>query len=247
MNFADILCPTCALFLDFDGTLVDIAPRPDAVVVPPGLVATLAAAQRYLGGAVAVISGRPIAQIDAFLAPLVLPAAGVHGAERRAPDGEIIYLPIHPLQLVEDAAGALALENEGLQTEIKRGSIALHYRNAPELQAQCIAVMQAAVDLSPGLTLLRGKMVVEAKSAGASKDKAIEAFMREAPFKGRTPLFVGDDVTDEVGFAMVQSLGGLGVKVGDGATVAWQRMPSAEAMRIQLDNAMGQQARKAAA
>ena len=151
------------------------------------------------------------------------------------------------MQLVEDAAGALALENEGLQTEIKRGSIALHYRNAPELQAQCIAVMQAAVDLSPGLTLLRGKMVVEAKSAGASKDKAIEAFMREAPFKGRTPLFVGDDVTDEVGFAMVQSLGGLGVKVGDGATVAWQRMPSAEAMRIQLDNAMGQQARKAAA
>ena len=243
MNFSDVLCPDCALFLDFDGTLVDIAPRPESVFVPSGLIPTLIAAQHYLGGAVAVISGRPIAQIDNFLAPLVLPTAGVHGAERRSPTGELTYLPVHPMQLVEDAAQALALEHHGLQAETKRGSLALHYRNAPQLEARCIAVMQAAVDQSPGLTLLRGKMVVEAKPIAVGKDKAIEAFLREAPFAGRTPIFVGDDVTDEVGFAMVQRVGGLGVKIGQGPTVAAQRMASAEAMRIQLDKAMTQQAR----
>jgi trehalose 6-phosphate phosphatase len=246
MNFVDILCPSCALFLDFDGTLVDIAPQPEAVVIPVGLVATLTAVRQYLGGAVAVVSGRPISQIDAFLAPLKLPAAGVHGAERRGSDGVVTLLPTHPLQLVEDAANALVASNPGLRVENKRGSIALHYRQHPELEPMCLQAMQAAVDQSPGLNLLRGKMVVEAKPDGASKGRAIEDFLREAPFAGRTPLFVGDDITDEVGFSTVQRLGGLGVKVGAGSTVAWQRLPSPEAMRRELDNAMAAQAAKAA-
>lgn len=234
MNFVDILCPSCALFLDFDGTLVDLAPRPEAVVVPGDLVATLQTLCAYLGGAVAVISGRPIDQVDAFLAPLRLPTAGVHGAERRGADGQLTLLPTHPLQEVEAAAQALAARQPRLQVENKRGSIALHYRQAPELEALCLETLQAAVAQSPGLVLLHGKMVVEAKPGGASKGHAIEAFLHEPPFAGRTPVFVGDDVTDEVGFSSVQRLGGLGIKVGEGASVAWQRMASPAAMREQL-------------
>jgi len=247
MNLVDILRPSCALFLDFDGSLVDLAPQPEAVIVPSGLVGTLGAINTYLGGALALISGRPIEQIDAFLHPLKLPAAGVHGAERRGADGSISLLSTHPLQRVEDAANALAARYPALRVENKRGSVALHYRQAPELERLCLETMQAAVDESPGLTLLRGKMVAEAKPGGASKGHAIEAFMHEAPFAGRTPVFVGDDLTDEVGFSTVQRLHGLGVKVGEGATVAWQRLASPAALRYQLQAAVAAKAGKVSA
>jgi len=238
MNFVDILSPACALFLDFDGTLVDIAPEPGAVMVPSNLVPTLGALHRYLGGAVAVVSGRPIAEIDQFLAPLRLPAAGVHGAERRGADGTLVRMPPPPLQWVEEAARALAAEDPRLLLEHKSTSVALHYRQAPEREAQCLQAMQAAVERSAGLALLRGKMVVEAKPAGATKGGAIEAFLREPPFVGRIPVFVGDDVTDEAGFSAVQRLGGLGVKVGEGATVAWQRLPDPPALRREFEDAV---------
>ena len=119
--------------------------------------------------------------------------------------------------------------------ESKRGSLALHYRQAPELESVCVDTMQAAVQDSPGLTLLRGKMVVEAKPGGASKGRAIEAFMHEAPFAGRLPVFIGDDITDEVGFSTVQRMGGMGIKVGEGATVAWHRLADPGALRQQLE------------
>lgn len=244
MNFADLLCPSCALFLDFDGTLVDIAPQPDAVIVPSGLIGTLTTLNHYLGGALALISGRPIEQIDAFLHPLRLPAAGVHGAERRTASGELTLLSTHPLQLVEEAALALTARYPQLRLENKRGSIALHYRQAPQLEQECLEAMQAAVEESPGLTLLRGKMVAEAKPGGASKGHAIEAFMQEAPFAGRSPVFVGDDFTDEVGFATVQRLNGMGVKVGDGSSVAWQRLASPAVFRYQLQAAVAAKAGK---
>ena len=247
MNFVDILCPSCALFLDFDGSLVDIAPQPEAVIVPSGLVATLAALERYLGGALALISGRPIEQIDAFLHPLRLPAAGVHGAERRGADGRVTLMSTHPLQHVEEAALALAARHTALRVENKRGSVALHYRQAPQLERLCLDTMQAAVQESPGLTLLRGKMVAEAKPGGASKGRAIEAFLHEPPFAGRVPLFVGDDVTDEVGFSTVQRMQGLGVKVGEGPTVAWHRLASPDALRAQLQAAVAGTAGKACA
>src|SRR4030095_10069261 len=115
MNIVDILFPSCALFLDFDGTLVDIAPQPEAVVVPSELVATLTALNKYLGGALALISGRPIEQIDAFLHPLRLPAAVVHGAERRSADGHMKLLSTHPLEHVEEAALALAARHQMLR------------------------------------------------------------------------------------------------------------------------------------
>jgi trehalose 6-phosphate phosphatase len=240
----DILYPSCALFLDFDGSLVDLAPQPEAVIVPSELVATLQSLSGYLGGALALISGRPIEQIDAFLTPLRLPAAGVHGAERRGADGGMTLLSTHPLERVEEAALTLAARHPLLRVENKRGSIALHYRQAPELEELCLETMQAAVEESPGLTLLRGKMVAEAKPGGASKGRAIEAFMREAPFAGRTPVFVGDDFTDEVGFSTVQRLGGLGIKVGDGPSVAWQRLASPAALRYQLQAAVAAKAGK---
>ena len=245
MNFVEILSAGSALFLDFDGTLVEIAAQPEAVVVPDGLVATLEALQVYLGGALAVISGRPMNQIDNFLTPLRLPIAGVHGTERRGLDGEVTLLSTHPLQLVEKAAHVLVLQHPALRVENKRGSLALHYRQAPELESLCLDAMQDAVSQSPGLTLLRGKMVLEAKPGGASKGHAIEAFMNEQPFAGRLPVFVGDDHTDEVGFAAVQRLGGLGVKVGDGASVAWQRIATPATLRGELRQAITARATKA--
>jgi trehalose 6-phosphate phosphatase len=238
MTLAEILYPSCALFLDFDGTMVDIAPQPHAVHVPEPLITAVRKIGEYLGGAVAVISGRPIEQIDDFLSPLTLAVAGVHGAERRGANGEVTLLDTHPLDLVEQAARSLAARHPGLLVENKRGSLALHYRLAPELEDECIAAMQAAVEASPGITLLRGKMVVEAKPGGASKGRAIEDFLREPPFAGRTPVFIGDDVTDEVGFSTVQRLGGLGIKVGEGATVAWRRLPDPTALRRELEAAV---------
>jgi trehalose 6-phosphate phosphatase len=238
MTLVEILYPSCALFLDFDGTMVDIAAKPNAVEVPQPLIVALRNLNDYLQGAVAVISGRPIAQLDAFLQPLQLAVAGVHGAERRDAAGELHLLNTHPLDRVEGAARALSFANDGLLVENKRGSVALHYRQRPELEEQCIATMQAAVAESPGLTLLRGKMVVEAKPGGASKGRAIEDFLKEPPFAGRTPVFVGDDITDEVGFSTVQRLGGIGVKVGEGPSVAWRRIADPAALRRDLEAAV---------
>ena len=247
MNFVDLLHRSTALFLDFDGTLVDIAEQPHDVEVPDGLVQTLVSLKHYLGGAVAVISGRPIGQIDDFLRPLQVAAAGVHGAERRSASGEFTFLPTHPMESVEQAARKLAAQNAALLVEGKRGSIALHYRQAPELEALCLSTMQKAVEASPGMTLLRGKMVVEAMPGGASKGRAIEDFMREPPFAGRAPLFVGDDITDEVGFSSVQRMGGLGVKVGAGPSVAWQRIATPQQFRRELHDATAARTGKAAA
>jgi trehalose 6-phosphate phosphatase len=238
-TFLDTLSPDCALFLDFDGTLVDIAPEPGAVVVPSGLVPMLARLQQYLDGAVAVDSGRPIREIDGFLHPLHLPVAGVHGAERRTASGDWDRIGgARPLERVTLAAQRMVARDARLLMENKGSSVALHYRRAPELELACIEAMEQAVAESPGLALLRGKMVVEAKPGGASKGSAIEAFLREPPFHGRVPVFVGDDVTDEIGFSTVQRLGGLGVKVGEGATVAWQRLHDPGALRREFETAV---------
>ena len=144
----------------------------------------------------------------------------------------------HPLHRVERAANALAKRHPNLLVESKRGSLALHYRQAPELEEESIRVMQEAVAHSPGLTLLRGKMVVEAKPGGASKGRAIEDFLQEAPFAGRTPVFIGDDVTDEAGFSTVQGLGGIGVKVGEGPSVARRRIADPATLRRELEAAV---------
>lgn len=224
----------CALFLDFDGTLVDLAARPDEVAVAPGLVEAIDVLHQRLGGRLAIVSGRPLAQIDAMLAPLVLPAAGVHGMERRSADGVLSAAPAPSLATVRAQALALAARHPGLWLEEKYGALALHFRQAPLLARLCQSTMAQAVQQCPGLLLMEGKMIVEVKAAGVTKGTAIRDFLGEAPFAGHRALFAGDDTTDEAGFAYVQEIGGLGLKVGPGPSVARHRIGSAAALRAAL-------------
>ncbi|MGC3986199.1 MAG: trehalose-phosphatase [Pseudorhodoferax sp.] len=234
-SFAPLLdAAASALFLDFDGTLVELAPEPDAIVIPPELVPLLAALRERLGGALAVVSGRAVGAIDTFLHPLDLPVAGVHGSERRAADGNLVLLPTPSLDTVEQAAARLLHEHPALAVEPKRGAVALHYRQAPQLEELCRRTMEAAVAASPGVTLLHGKMVFEAKSSLANKGKALGDFLQEAPFAGRKPVFLGDDTTDEPGFQVAQKLGGTGIKVGAGDTLAQHRIAGPAAVRAGL-------------
>lgn len=232
-----LAAPDCALFLDFDGTLVDIAPRPDLVVVTPELLSSLAALQARLDGRLAIVSGRPVAELDRLLAPLVLPAAGVHGMERRGFDGVLRQLPAPDFSTVRTQAHALAARHPGLWVEEKHGALALHYRQAPELQALCVETMADAVRSSLGLLLMEGKMIVEIKAAGVSKGTAVRDFLAEAPFLGHRALFIGDDTTDEAGFDHVERVGGIGLKVGPGPTVASCRIASSQAVRDALAQA----------
>lgn len=227
-----------ALFLDFDGTLVDLAPQPEAVQLVAGLVPALARLSTQLGGALAIISGRTISDLDGFLAPLRLPAAAEHGAQRRAAGGLAVSLAAPDLQEVARRAAELMVRHPGLRVEVKSAAVALHYRHAPELEALCLQVMQEAAARTPGVELLRGKFVFEVKPAGVSKGTAIEAFMAEPPFAGRVPLFAGDDTTDEAGFSAVQFMGGEGIKVGEGTTLARYRCASAAALRQWLGAAL---------
>lgn len=229
--------PQTALFLDFDGTLADLAPQPDAVQVTAALVASLRQLTAQLGGALAIVSGRALTELDNLLAPLQLPTAAEHGAQRRSSQGEILHLAAPDLQEVVRLATALAVRHAGLYLEVKTAAVALHYRQAPGLQALVRQAMRNAAASTPGVELLRGKHVFEIKPAGISKGTAIEAFMAEPPFAGRLPLFAGDDTTDEAGFSAVQRLGGYGIKVGEGATLAHYRCAAPAALRQWLQAA----------
>lgn len=213
-----------ALFLDFDGTLADLAAQPQDVRVEPGLVALLRRLLDQLDGALAIVTGRPVDDIDRFLDPLRLPVAGIHGAQGRRADGRRWQLAAPPLALVEAVARALQAEHPGLQLERKAGALALHYRHAPQAADACQQRLAEAVAAQPGLELLHGKCVLEVKPAGVHKGLAIERFLAEPPFAGREPAFAGDDVTDEAGFETVLRLGGQACKVGEGPTCAPQRL-----------------------
>lgn len=223
-----------ALFFDFDGTLADIAPRPEAVCVAPGALRALAALQRHLGGALAVISGRPVAQIDHHLQPLRVPAAGQHGAERRDAQGVWHRVPLPDLAPLLPPLQALVQAHPALVLEVKTAALAMHWRGDPAQADTCRAAMRAAHAGLPGMSLMEGKMVMELKPAAADKGRALQAFMAEAPFAGRTPWFFGDDVTDEAGFAAVLALGGVAVKVGSGDSAAPWRLPDPAAVRAWL-------------
>jgi len=206
-----------ALFLDVDGTLIEIAQSPDAVRVPASLRNTLDLASERVGGALALISGRKLGDLDNLFAPSVYPAAGQHGFERRDHAGNLV-LPQVDMQRLEIARGHLAALVErypGLLLEDKGSGLALHYRNAPHLEASLRQLMnELLISVSPQFELKPGKLVFELTPAGYSKRTAIDAFMQEPPFAGRTPVFVGDDITDEDGFAAVNALGGYSIRVG---------------------------------
>ncbi|OOG43999.1 trehalose-phosphatase [Polaromonas sp. A23] len=228
----------CALFLDFDGTLVELAAQPEAVVIPPSLPGTLASLYVYLGGALALVSGRRLLDLDAFLAPLQLPSAVEHGAQRRNAEGLLISAPSADMRYVLRAAQDLLDSHPGLKLEKKNLALSLHYRHAPELEALCLSVMRAAVARSNGLELIQGKYVIDLKPSGVSKGTAIAAFMTETPFAGRTPIFAGDDVTDESGFSQVQRMGGHAVKVGAGQTIARHRCVDVQQLSTWLESAL---------
>jgi|FEC22Drversion2_1045045.scaffolds.fasta_scaffold00075_34 trehalose 6-phosphate phosphatase len=228
-----------ALFLDFDGTLVEIAERPDAIRVERRLAGTLGRLSGLLGGAVAIVSGRPLAEIDRHLSPARLPAAGLHGLELRprpdrpARSRRAGAIPQQVVARLEDFAG-----RAGLLLEHKGPAMALHYRNRPDLADLCRSVVREAVRDLPDLHVLDGKMVLEVKPAGGDKGRAVRAFMQHAPFRGRVPVFVGDDITDEDGFRAVNELGGFGVKVGAGPTLARYRADSVPELRAWLERAV---------
>lgn len=226
-----------ALFLDFDGTLVPIAQRPQDVKVPDWVVPALQVLQRHLSGAVAIVSGRPLQQIDAFLAPLALAAAGSHGAERRAADGRVDAPLPKPPAAAEATVRALVDAHEGLIFEPKPSGFGLHFRLRPELEPVCRDTMDSVLDTAPRSSdgesawkLQHGHCVIELKPGAVSKGTAVRAFLAEAPFAGRLPVFVGDDVTDEDGILAVQSAGGFGVRVGPGSSEAHHRLADIDAV-----------------
>ncbi|MGC3981752.1 MAG: trehalose-phosphatase [Steroidobacteraceae bacterium] len=209
-----------ALFLDVDGTLIEIANSPDAVKVPASLRNTLELAAAHEAGAMALISGRKLGELDRLFAPSVFPAAGQHGFERRDAMGNITRPTVDTsgLQMARNVLASLVNRHPGLLLEDKGSGLALHYRNVPNLQASLQELMsELLIPLAPMFELKPGKYVLELTPAGFSKRTAIQAFMQETPFAGRTPVFVGDDVTDEDGFAAVNALGGYSIRVGSEA------------------------------
>ena len=206
-----------ALFLDVDGTLVEIEREPGAVHVPERLCQILAELAQALDGAVALVSGRSLAQLDRLFSPLRLSAAGLHGLERRNLRSEVVRAKPDPaiFEAARRRLSGFAEQHPGVLLEDKGLTLALHYRNAPEQQAAAAKIAKDAVAASRGaLGLLEGKMVFELKPPGCDKGQAIAAFMRETPFAGRQPVFAGDDVTDEAGFRVVNQLGGISIRIG---------------------------------
>lgn len=227
-----------ALFLDVDGTLLALAPTPGGVTVLPDLPGLLADLSAGLDGALALVSGRPLAELDALFAPVRLPAAAVHGAFlRRGADGSVEAVPPDPgLARLRAALEPLARRYSGVLLEDKAVGLAVHFRNAPAAEAALrreLAALRNA--FGPGLRLLEGKKVIEIKPAGTDKGSAIRALMTAPPFAGRVPVFLGDDVTDRDGFRAVQEMGGLAVQVGDAAdTPAGHHLADPAAVRAWL-------------
>lgn len=223
-----------ALFLDVDGTLLQIAQHPDAVRVSEELRAALEALMPLFDGALALVSGRSIDNLDSLFAPLRLPCAGVHGLERRSADGVVHHEGAAELLApLRGPLGSFVKRSPGLLLEDKGQSLALHFRNAPGWAEEAEALLRRLLaEGGAPLELNRGKMVLEVKPGNADKGTAIAAFLQEPPFAGRRPVFIGDDVTDEDGFAVVNAAGGLSVRVGraGAATAARHHLPDEAAV-----------------
>lgn len=229
------------MFLDVDGTLLDIAERPDGVLVSASLREALQILERRLGGAVALVSGRAIADLDGLFAPLRLRASGVHGAEVRfepAEEVRIAHQHLLPGALVA-ALRHLAAGHPGTLIEDKRFSVAVHYRVAPSAGPALRAGIEALLSTpdGEGCRLLPGHMVFEVKRAGFDKGSAVDAFLQKSPFKGRTPVFIGDDVTDLPGFARAEAAGGMAYSVTTPRPNVSGHFPDPAAVRLWLNRA----------
>ncbi len=204
-----------ALLLDFDGTLVDIAPTPDAVHVPDDLCESLARLLELTNGALAVVSGRPIRDIDAKFSPLKLPAVGGHGAEMRVHDDEIVSMAAPLPEELRRRLKAAEEFDPGILVEDKGYSVASHYRRAPAMEARLRDHIEAVCADFPDepMEMLPGKALFEIKRPGVSKGEGVRALLTHAPFAGRTPVFIGDDETDKTLFALLPEFGGIGFSV----------------------------------
>jgi trehalose 6-phosphate phosphatase len=224
------------LFLDVDGTLIELTDSPLETFADSELKTLLSHVAERLGGAVALVSGRSIHYLDALFAPLRLPAAGLHGVERRKATGVMHGASFVDTQLSEarTAVTALVAANPGTSIEDKGRTIAVHFRMAPEreeLVRNALAVI--AKPLGSNYHIQEGNMVFEIKPRGFTKATAIKAFMKEPPFSGRKPVFVGDDLTDQDGFRMVEDAGGISIAVGERVNGQF-RLESASGVRSWL-------------
>jgi trehalose 6-phosphate phosphatase len=228
----------CCLFLDIDGTLLDFAPTPDQVRIDDSLLDLLGNLDRACAGAVAFVSGRSIHDIDGLFEPLCLAAAGVHGCERRDARGRLLrpYFETAGLHELRSRLDPLVQRLDGTLVEDKRFGIAIHYRAAPHLEGPLRAGLGRLVALIPaGFQMLDGDHVIEIKPASHNKATAVDAFMHEEPFAGRLPVFIGDDLTDQDGFAAVRKFDGMAIGVGHDTGAEWQ-LPNPLAVRRWLES-----------
>lgn len=218
-----------ALVLDFDGTLVDIAETPSSVDVPADLTKILTGLYEALGGAVAIVSGRPVREIENFIQlPAAMQIAGVHGAEWRGEKG----CDNHEVRAqLNHLADALETEFAGQLIERKSMAVAIHFRNRPDLETVIATYLKRALSQQNELTVIAGKSVFEVKPVWANKGTAVRRLLADVPFLGRTAIMFGDDVTDEDGFQATQECGGHAVKVGPGETIAGYRLASPAAVK----------------
>ena len=233
------LDPDAALFLDVDGTLLEIAPRPELVYVPPTLPGLLDRLAARRGGALALVSGRKLDDIDGLFRPWRGAAAGVHGAERRRADGSLVLHNDSPADLaaatvldrLRPILAEAASRMPGVLLEDKGRSLAVHYRGAPARGPEVLDLARTCVQQGDdSLRLIAGKMVVELQPRFYGKNVAIAEFLAEPPFRGRIPVFLGDDTTDEDGFAEVNRMGGASIRIGSPApTAAAYALPSVSA------------------
>lgn len=228
-------------FLDVDGTLIEIADSPDNVHVDSALLNLIARLHQATDGAVALISGRALSDLDCLLGKLRLPMAGQHGLERRNVAGQLWThaAPRAARQSIKRALAPILARHPGLLLEDKGLTLALHYRQAPHLAAYARRLM-ARLTHSAGadLEVQYGKCVAEIKPAGVDKGAAVAEYLKESPFKERRPVFIGDDLNDEHGFAEVNKLKGISIKVGKGKSCARYRLPDVTTVRHWLEGAL---------
>ncbi|MGK2962439.1 MAG: trehalose-phosphatase [Gemmatimonadaceae bacterium] len=230
-----------AWFFDIDGTLVEIAPSPDRIVVHRDMPPLVRKLHTQAGGAVALITGRSIADADRVLPLRKMAIAGQHGLEVRSADGTMSMHRVRSGNLTQVRLKLLeaVARHEGLMAEYKGLSIALHYRHAPRLAGYAHRMMRSLRSrYVPDFIIQKGKRVVELKPAGKDKGVAIEELMLDPPFAGRIPVFIGDDATDEHGFKVVNKMGGHSVKIGPGRTNARWRLRNVESLREWLRKGM---------
>lgn len=221
-----INCNDHAFYLDLDGTLAEIVARPEQAMISGGMRDLVGQLVAQTQGAVAIVSGRSLADIDRLLQPLSLPAAGSHGQELRGiADADQIEACASVDACVVAQITDFAAQT-GLLAEQKPGSVALHYRSAPEREAESRALIDRLVSGDDRYRAVHGKMVSELAQRAHDKGTAIAAFSNVAPFAGRVPVMVGDDVTDEDGFRTARELGGIAIKIGEGPTDASHRLAS---------------------